>query len=183
MIKNSYRIIINLCFLITLSISLISASGVAVPYWNENPLRLAPGETTIIQLTLQNKVGNDDVTFEATISGEGVTILDGSIYFIPLGAEIPVNLKIDVPKDADIGENYNIAISFKEIPKEGEGMLRVTGAVTARFPVEVVGEEKSLLYGKKSEFSFNIWIFIILGLMILIGVFFIAKKKKASVSK
>lgn len=67
MIKNSYRIIINLCFLITLSISLISASGVAVPYWNENPLRLAPGETTIIQLTLQNKVGNDDVTFEATI--------------------------------------------------------------------------------------------------------------------
>ena len=169
--------------LILFSINLTSAAGVAVPYWNENPLKLAPGESTTIQLTLQNMVGDEDVTFEATLSGEGVALLDGSIYSVPLGAEVPVNLKVDVPKNANIGENYNIAISFRETAREGGGMIGVTGAVTARFPVEVVGEEDSLLYGKKSKSEFDAWMFIILGLIILVGIFLITKKKKESNSK
>lgn len=173
--------------LIVLMSSFTMAFGVAIPYWDSPewyPLKLAPGESTIVQLVLQN-TGEEDMTVKATITGNIARLYDeNDEYFVPSG-EINklVNIKVEIPKDAEIGERYKVYSSLQEISSEEGGMIKMTGAFTVNFPVEVVGEEESLLYGEESGSAFNTLILIILGLVILIGVFFIAKKKKTRISK
>jgi len=181
MVKNKrkwteMRFIILLSLLV-ISLNLISASGVVTPYWSDNPLKLAPGESITVQLTLQNMVGQEDISLEATVSGTGVTLLDGPIYNVPLGAEVPVNMRIVVSKNANVGQTYDISVSFTEISTGEGGMLRVASAITTRFPVQVVGETESALYGTKPKLGMNV-VWIVLTLVVLALVFFAAQKKK-----
>ena len=85
-----------------------SAFGASTPYWDENPLRLAPGESTIIELTLQNMMGTEDISLSAEITsdGEGIATLvnPDMIYSVPLGTEnIKVPIEVTVPTDVNQG--------------------------------------------------------------------------------
>jgi len=172
-------ILILLVITLTLFLSLITAAGVGRPYWNSNPLKLAPGELKIVELTLQN-TGPEDMTFKATITGY-VAILDdkNDEYFVASGEiDKPVNIKVEVPEDAEIGTIYKVIASFQQISSGEGGMIRMAGAFTVNFPVEVVGEEESEIYGEPQGIPTSTIIMVVLAIVIIAIIIYASKKQK-----
>ena len=169
--------------LIILMSSLTMAFGVAIPYWDSPewyPLNLAPGESTIVQLTLQN-TGDDNMTVKASITGSSIAQIDdkNNEYTVPSG-EINkvVNIKVEIPEDAKIGTNYKVTASFQEVSSEDKGMISFAGAFTVDFPVKVVGKEDSEIFKESEQKPILPWIIfgiLLLGIIIL-GI--IKKRKK-----
>jgi len=163
--------------------SSIMAFGIALPYWDSpdwRPLKLAPGESKIVELTLQN-TGEEDMVVEASITGGSIAKLSDSKneYSVPSG-EIneKVRIKVEIPKDAKIGERYKVYSSFHEVSLEEGGMIKMTGAFTVNFPVEVVGEEESDLFKPSEKKSVLPWIILGVLLIGLIAIAIVKNKKK-----
>jgi len=175
------RVLILLAITLTLSLSLITAAGVARPYWDDNPLKLAPGESKIVELTLQN-TDPENMTLKATITSDIATLDDkNDEYFVPSG-EIDklVNIKVEVPEDAEIGIIYKVIASFQQISSGEGGMIRMAGAFTINFPVEIVGEEESEQYGQPEEGLSIFWIIsIILVLAVMVLALSIRRRRKS----
>ena len=131
---------------------LVSAFGISTPYWDDNPLKLAPGESKIVALTLQNKVGSEDVTLRATLTNDAggiATIIDENLdYFVPLGGSVAVSVKVEVPEDAENTDPLReVRISFTQIGVEGSGgPITLAGGFTTKFPIKIVGFTESELY-------------------------------------
>ena len=125
-------------------ISIVSAFGVSSPYWNENPLRMARGETTIINLNLQNMVGENDVEVKAIlVEGKDIISLSKDTFTIKAGtSDTMVPLKIKIPKDAKPGETRKIKIEFKTIQENTGGISMGTG-MTVAFDVIATSEVAS----------------------------------------
>lgn len=173
------RVLILLVITLTLSLSLITAAGVARPYWNDNPLKLAPEESKIVQLTLQN-TDPENMTFKAIITSDIATLDDESDeYFVPSGEiDKQVNIKVEVPEDAEIGTIYKVIASFQQIASGEGGMIRMAGAFTVNFPVEVVGEEESEIYGEPQGIPTSTIIMVVLAIVIIAIIIYTSKKQK-----
>jgi hypothetical protein len=175
---------ILLASLLILSVSLISAAGVASPYWDDRPLKLAAGESKTVTLALQNMVGTEDMYLEAEISadpGVTATLVDGTEYFVPLGRDdVPLNVKVDVPEDVVIGGTSFVYVSLQQVAGGEGGMIRVAGGFTSKFPVEVVGFEESELRQAEPEKEFSpLWIGLgVLVVLLLLGLIRKAKNIK-----
>ena len=174
-----------LLFALTLlSISFISAAGVSTPYWSTNPLKLQPGESTILTLGLQNMVGSEDVTLRASIikGSDIATIVDEDLdYFVPIGSDnVTVNIEVKIPANAEIDKVQDIEISFLQVSSGGgEGFFTLASAFTQRIPVLVVGEPtESAIYQpvQKKQGSNLLW--IALAVIVLGIIIFLATKKK-----
>ncbi|MEM3075125.1 MAG: hypothetical protein QXX55_00690 [Candidatus Pacearchaeota archaeon] len=167
-----------------LIINLISAAGVATPYWRENPLRLAPGESTIITLSLQNMVGGEDIRFKIDLSSTSnvVSLVDQkSEYFVPFGENnVPVKLKINLPENAPIGEIYSVQISFQQISSGEGGMIKIASGISTEIPILVVEKNQSVLreIGEQKTTGNNKVIILIVIIVILVAVLFFIKNKK-----
>lgn len=102
--------IMSLVLVLTMAISLVSAFGASTPYWDENPLKLAPGESTVMELTLQNMMGDgSDMVFKAEITddGDGIATLVNldTLYSVPFGTEdVKVPIRVTVPEEITQGE-------------------------------------------------------------------------------
>ena len=97
----------------------------------------------------------------------------------------PTDIYITIPEDAEIGTTYNVVVSFTQVAPSGEGgMLRVAGAITTHFPVEVVGTgESSLLEGQPTvtepeKAATSFWIPAILILIIIVLIALIRRSRK-----
>ena len=150
---------------------IVSAFGISTPYWDDNPLKLAPGESKIVTLGLQNNVGDIDVTLKAVLTNDAggiATIIDESLeYFVPLGGSAVVSIKVEIAEDAvNTDPLREIALSFTQIGVEGKGVVTLAGGFTSKFPVEIVGFEESELYvepvPKEKLFSANFLIILII---------------------
>ena len=181
--NKKFGIVVGIIFLTMGMFSLISAFGVSTPYWDDNPLRIAPGESKTVVLGLQNGIGTEDITFEVelTSDGEGIATLvnKDSTYFVPLGGSNTIPIQIKVPEDARLSGVYQIGISLTQITSGEGGMVRLAGALTSRFPVEVVNEQESELYSPKEakKGPSSLWI-ILIALVVALVIFAVAKKKK-----
>lgn len=184
MIKMKYTAII---LFILLVIPLIQSAGVATSYWDTNPLKLAPGESTTISVRLQNSE-TDSVILRASLESTLVSLVDGSDYTVIKGASVPVNLKVTIPPDAPVGTKYDVLINFQELSSGEGGMLRVATGVTTKLPIEVVGLDDSALRketgitgevtsGKGSTISYLIG--GVLLVIVLIIIFVIKKNRNA----
>lgn len=187
--------IISLVTLILLSLSFVSAYGVSRPYWDKNPLNLAPGESMTVRLDLQNMAGEKvDRRFKVKITDDGggiAKIIGGDEFLVPFGREdIPVSIQVSVPKTDQRGGIRNIALLFSEIGSGKGGMMKVSGAFTATFPVNVVAPEKSVLYKpatpvKETKISLQ-WILLIALILVviisIIVVLIIKKKRRLEIS-
>jgi len=152
---------------LVLSLSMLSAMGVANSYWEDKPLKLAPGESTTISLRLQNE-NTESTTVESSITGAFATLVDGPRYVIPPDKEsFPVYINVEIPEDATIGTDYNIFVSFKQVGTGDQGMLTLSQGITAKVPLEVVGETDSELYGQVVPEKSNNGLFVVLGILIL----------------
>ena len=181
-INRKLGIVVGIAGLLIMMISLVNAFGVSTSYWGDNPLKIAPGESKIVVLGLQNKVGNEDVTLKANLTndGEGIaTLIDENLdYFIPLGGGNSVTIQIEVPEDADKGITHTITVSFTQVASGEGGMVRLTGGIVSKFPVEIVGEEESELYqpGEKKTLS-GFWM-IVIALVAVLIIFSMVKRRK-----
>ena len=173
--KNTKNYVLILT-LVVLSISFIYAAGVSTPYWSTNPLKLQPGESTIISLGLQNMVGTDNITLRASIAkgSDIATIVDKNLdYFVPIGTDdVTVNIEVKIPENAEIDKTKDIEISFMQVATEDQGgFFSLASAFTQRIPVLIVGEPtESVVYGQQKETNITNWIifaFLILGIIVV----------------
>ena len=166
-----------LFLMLTLSISLISAAGVATSYWDDNPLKLAPGESTVASLRLQSDGG--ETMLRATMDSSIAELIDGPEYTVPAGESVPVNIRITIPENSAIGTRYQVYVDFQEISSGEGGMLRVAQGITSKIPVEVVGEQESELYGVKTSPQNNLlWIALAVIAVAVILAIIINKRKR-----
>lgn len=171
-LKNTMKTI-SLALLLTLLIlPLVASVGVANSYWDEKPLKLAPGEGTQISLRLQNEE-TEAITMEVSLDSPIASLPNGNTYEVPPGrVSVPVYLDVKIPEDASVGTDYTIYTSFKQISSgEGEGFFQVAQGITSKVPVEIVGEEESELYGQKTESNISLWM---IGLIVLVIAVFVA---------
>jgi len=138
------KLLISIIILIILFSFNTFAFAVTSYYWDKKPLFLDPGESIEIEaFGIQNMAGNEDMTMEVKqISGYDIAeILDESpIYDVPLGTKNNyVNMRITIPEDAQIGEEYNIGASFKKVQTAKGGNIQLRAGMTNNIVV-IVGQ-------------------------------------------
>lgn len=192
MMNNKSLVIISM---LLLSFAVVSAFGVSTPYWDENPLRLAPGESTVVQMVLQNRAGNaGDTTLRAKIIDDGygiATLADENLdYFVPFGSDnVIVNVNVTVSQDVARGGIRDVVVSFTQIDTtSGNGMVSVSGGFTSKFPVFVVAPEESVLYTPKEKVPLMTYVWISIAVVVVILAIVILwlvlrKKKKGKKGK
>ena len=158
-------------------ISLTSAFGITSFYWEEKQLEMYAGETKNVELLLQNMVGGEDITLEAIIvKGKDIAKIENNEYLVPFGEkELPVNIEITAPKNAKIGDNYEIRISFTEQVSQGADMLQMTGSIEKSFFITVSRErEIPMTFG---------WIIGGIAFLVILGLVILLIKEKKSKKK
>jgi hypothetical protein len=138
------KILITSVLALLIATSLISAFGVASPYWDHEPesqLVMNRGSTTTVNLNLQNTDGNEDVLVKAKLlEGEEITSLPKEEYLVKVGThDTMVPLKITLPEDIEAGTVQKIAVEFKTMNTQSGGVALGTG-MTISFNV-VAGED------------------------------------------
>lgn len=165
-------------------IKTVSAFGVASVYSSTNPLKMYPGETKIIPLTLGTTSAEGDLTIKAEMldNAEIASFVDNNlIYKVNVGQEIPVNVKIVAGNDVLIGEEKIISIKFYDItPSAGGGMIALGNAQTTTLKVFVV-EKPSVIEETPATTEVSL-IWGILGIIAVVAIiaviWFVAKSRK-----
>ena len=174
------RFAIILIFLIALNFINVNALGISSYYYSKKPLIMAPGESNeVVFGKFQNMVGDHDITIRIELlEGEEIAeILDSSLdYFVPLGREdIPINMKVSIPRKSVEGEEYTITIRYYELnPPVEIGTVGLSAASQKTVRVLI---QKPI----KKPLKEMIWIFliilIILILIVIIIIYFVKGKK------
>lgn len=148
-------------------ISLVGALGVSSPYWGDNPLQMYKGETRVVDLNLQNMVGEDDVTFKAEITeGAEIASLDEDTYTVEIGTfDTIVPLTVTLPDDYDEGR---IQVEFKTVSADEGGTVSLGTGMVVSFQV---------LSFKKPGLSTTAWV-IIVAIIALIATILIRRNNK-----
>ena len=133
------------------------AAGITSPYWDTKPLTMKPGETVDVELTLQNMVGGDDLTFVGSITqGADIVSITDTIqeYKVPFGEKnVPVHLRVSLPLNAlPSDQPRTVAVSFKQITKQEGGMVQLGTGIQSTFPV-LVEAPPAAAAGGESPFS------------------------------
>ena len=190
MVKKK-EVMISFLLLLVLAVSLVSAFGVAVPYWGGNPLRVYPGETVTFQVNLQNTELSGDATVEATLSNDadGMASLanEENLYFIPEGThETYLPIRVTVPSDANIGDTFRIILRLREVSEGDAGMITFGVASSTSIPVEITTMEESSNYNPtpvattqtstKEKSSNTLW--YVLAALVIVVVYLYMRSKK-----
>lgn len=174
---------------------LVGAFGVVSPYFEANPLKLAPGEEKIVTLYLQNMVGEEkEVVFKANVTNylELATIVDNDpTYKVPFGREdIPVMVKIKVPENYNIGDTKEVAITFFQVSPQGEDFVNVAGAFVGKIYLEVVnagestkGVQEPITPTTTKKGNSNQIILLLILIVIIIGLIIFVKKHRQNQTK
>ena len=139
---NSNKLI-TIIIIAVLSINIVVALGVNSPYWNENPLKMYAGETKEVIFPLANSV--NEPTTEATVSltkgGEITEIISGEKYTVSPGENNEnIILRITIPENAEVGDNYTSGFKVLYIPAGEEGNVKLNVEYNVDFPVQVVSQ-------------------------------------------
>jgi len=193
--KMKKNIIIGIGIMVALlMVPFVSAFGVSTPHWDGNPLGIRPGDTTDLVLTLQNMVGNEDMTLRAVLveGSEIAQIVDSNTdYFVPYGSkDVEVHLKVSIPANAQLGDDYGIGVSFTQVASAEDGrMVQVSGSVQTYVPVlvqeprkEVVQEKVQVEEPRSVSTAGGVLIFVLLALIIL-GYLYLNPKNSSAGAK
>lgn len=143
--KNKIILKISCIFLLLALLSLnINAAGVSSPYWDENPMYVQSGEVKEFSYTLQNMVGNENMTIKAELE-PGTTIMEftdkNTIYEVPLGrSDVIVGMIVKVPKDAKEGDEWQVGVRFTTIAPKIEGKPVAIGTAFSKGFKVIVGK-------------------------------------------
>ena len=181
--KNKVGFGIGVFFVALALAGFASAAGVATSVWQENPLRVNPGQEGYIEIYLQNMVGDEDLVFDIQYEDNpgGIARLDKTSYRVPFGRDdILVKLNYKIPEDAVVGQTYNIRLLFRAYNPDVEGGIRSVPAFGRVFPIIVVEEEvqpSPVEVSEALDYTF-IWYFV--GVLVIVGiiVYFVMKRKR-----
>lgn len=152
----------------------------------KNVLYLMPGDSESMTFVVQNGGGATaevKVRAEVLEGGDLVSVSGfGNTYEVPAGGRSDVNLDVEVPSDAQLGDSHSVVVGFVTLADPGSGAFSLKGAVQQRFDI-VIGEdpaEKEKLESKQSQGISDYSYLLVVGLVILILVsyFVVIKKKK-----
>jgi len=163
---------------IILLVSFVSAFGVSSPYWADNPLKMYPGQSTTVDLNLQNKAdATEDIDASVTlIEGAEIASLRDGEYEVKAGEDINVPLKVKISKETPIGTTYKIQVEIKTVtPGEGGGVVMGTGMNT-EFNVEVIEKPAGIKEGL-SVLTYII-IAIIIVLIVIAVLYFLLRNRE-----
>ncbi len=144
-----------------LGVSFVSAFSVATIYSDGYPLRMHPGDVKETFFLLRNVIeGDSDVAIksELTKGSEIAKLIDGpKSYDVLFGEEAEVPVRIEIPKDAEIGTNYKVSAVFKPYSKESNlGNIQFVVNIGKSFPVLVVAERETLNQGETDKETYTL---------------------------
>jgi len=156
--------------IVILLISFISSFGIVSPYWKGNPLHIAPGDTSIVNLKIQNLGTTKDITLRALIKeGSEIASIRKIDYIIKAETKdtvIPIIIK--TPSNISINYKYTVTVSF--ITKNSDpGSIFLGTGIDTSFDVLIADIPKTEKKGEK--FS------LIMVFLILISIFIFRKNK------
>lgn len=165
--------IVAMFVLAIMLVSTVSAIGVSSSYWGDNPLTMLKGETKTITLNLENTLGTKDETISATVTdGAAIASITQGTYLVKAGQSgVPVQVRISIPMDAEVGDTIKVTFAFNTIAPQGTGVISVATGVSKSFDVVVVEKE-----GKGLSTAWIVAIVVVV--VILAWMIFAGKKKK-----
>lgn len=175
--KNKINLILDFVFAILVLATLVSAWGVSSPYWDKGarepgPLTITVEEIKIVNINMQNMVGNEDVTVKAEIKqGKEIASLEKDTYTVKAGTSENAPLKIIAPETVG---TYKVEIEFKTITSGGTGGVAMGTGYTISFDVIVSEKPK-----ETPKTTGNLILVILIAVIIIITavVYLIIKRK------
>ncbi|MBI2667522.1 hypothetical protein HYX17_01995 [Candidatus Woesearchaeota archaeon] len=186
---------LNIFVLIAVLLSInVIAFGVSTSYWPGKPLVLEPGESMDVYFTLQNGAGaTEDVIANVDLTnGKDITqIIDGSnSYLVKAGGESRVNLRVQIPDNANVGDTYTVGISVTALPSGRGGPVTIGSSVDATFPVLIQPHEPvptaptgEAVKGIKGSYNIYSVVGLLLIIAIVIFIFYELHNKKSGTEK
>lgn len=155
----------------------VSAFAVSSAYWEENPLKIYPGQTVEAFIVLQNLAGDTDLTVEGIVT-QGQEFIefveDSNIYEVPKGQKVEVHFLVSVPEYAVLGDEQEFVLSFRTILDSESGEFGFGSGVEREIPFVVVDEPKI-----KKTLAW--WVYLVMALaviLVVVGIIILSKKKK-----
>ena len=159
---------------IFLLFGIVSAFGVSSPYWEDAPLIMSAGEKKIINLNLQNMIGEDITNVKLEIiEGEEIVKLDQEIYTLNVKSSVDAPIKIFVPRSAVDGDIYEVKIETKTINSADSGQMIEMG-------VGSITSFNVIVSGKVPNYPLYLIIGIIALLLIALAIYLLSKRKLKS---
>jgi len=188
MVNRNLKLSLIVFVVLLVNTSFILALAVNSPYYNSNPLKAYAGQEKEIVFDVYNCPSMSDTCDKEDIvatvlleeGSEIAEITSGSSYNLDFGDSGKIKMKISIPSNAAMNEEYLIRMTVQSVPK-GDG-VRMGVKYNVEFPVIVtdasnVPEDYVPNTQTKSENTNYIFLIIILiiVIMILIIVFSIYK--------
>ena len=175
------KIILGLIVLIYL-ISNANAFGVVNP---ANPVVVSIGQTKDIDLLIQNGAGatEDVITKIEILEGNNIVQLEKEEYLVPANKEVNAKLRINVPRDAKIGDKWNVKLSFKATPEGKEGMVSMGYGVVINFDVLTQQPAAEIPTGQITREVSKTNIYTAIAVIIIATILFFLLKRKKSIKK
>jgi len=163
-------------------ISFTSAFSVSRPYMKDKQLNLHPGEIKDLEFVLQNSAGPGTIKVRVRIK-QGIEIAnisdESDIYTVVPGDKVPVHIKIEIPKEVQIGDSYHMKLGFSTVTEEEAGIFGFGTEIEQNFEV-IIGEKP-----KPPKKSFGELIktnqyiaYITIAIIIIISIWFAIKRRK-----
>ena len=126
----------------------VLAFAVSSVYWEENPLKINPGESEQAYIVLQNMAGSETVNAKVNIlQGSDIVTMDepNKVYEVAVGQRIEVPFTVTVPVDSEIGGNYNIIFDVSTVSSSEEGPMSFGSGMQKLLPVLITEKPKEKL--------------------------------------
>ncbi len=174
--KKRGLVLAAVLFSTMIALSLISAFGVSSDYWAGNPVSIGQGQSQVVNLTLQNQVGDEDVAAQIIITGGAdIASVSNQVFTVKAHSEMKVPVTISLPKDAIIGDTKQVVLEIKTIPSGNTGMVSMGTGSNWKYDVQVVEPKKQPI----NYLAIVTWALIALIAIILLVLFTRKKPKRA----
>jgi hypothetical protein len=189
--KKNFIIASGILMLLILLIGFVNAFGIVSPYWKGNPLKVYPGGSASVDLSLQNMGTNQDVRVRVDlIKGNEVATLEKNEYLVKANTkDTAVLVKVNVPASASVGTTYQVTLTTKTITPGGTGVVFGTGmdtsfdVIVVEKPAAPVETPQVVAETPKEAADYSLIIFSLLVLVIVAAVVITIYMKKGKKAK
>jgi len=181
LIKNKTGILIAGILILFLT-SFVTAFGVGTGYSIKYPLEMYPGQKISLSVTLDNNDIEGGASFKGEIiEGSEIATLDKGIHKIPQGEKEKAEMKIKIPENAIIGQQFLIKYRFEQVSEEGESGVSFSQGISSGFNVKVIERPPEA----KQGISTTTITLILLALIILVAIiiWIVLKRKNNQTSQ
>jgi hypothetical protein len=182
--KNKQIMGIGIALLLVICSGLVLGFGVGGPYSKERALQMYPGDSAQdVSFSLQNMGAEDAVNVKATVTkGSEVISLNepNKIYNIPANGEVIVYGKVSVPVSAQVGNKWDVEVTFATVTESGSGSFGIGSSVGREFSVIVIARPVAapVVEEKPATDYYTLAAIVLAVLVVIVAVILLLKRKK-----